>query len=57
MCVCVHVVFQVSSQEVPTNCVIKREQEKCMEMMASDDPGNDPEFGRFFASACVFCNL
>uniref|UniRef100_A0A8D3C7W4 Adenylate cyclase activating polypeptide 1b (pituitary) receptor type I n=1 Tax=Scophthalmus maximus TaxID=52904 RepID=A0A8D3C7W4_SCOMX len=35
----------VRSQQVPTNCVIKREQEKCMEMMASDDPGNDPEYG------------
>ncbi|XP_028260061.1 pituitary adenylate cyclase-activating polypeptide type I receptor-like isoform X1 [Parambassis ranga] len=31
----------VSSQQVPSNCVIKREQEKCLEMMAQDDP---PEF-------------
>lgn len=29
------------------NCVIKREEEKCMEMIASDDPGNEPEFGGF----------
>lgn len=29
------------------NCVIKMEQEKCMEMITSDDPGNDPQFGRF----------
>ncbi|KAG7231740.1 hypothetical protein INR49_010427 [Caranx melampygus] len=33
----------VSSQQVPSNCVIKREQEKCLEMM--NDPENDPEFG------------
>uniref|UniRef100_A0A8D3CL36 Adenylate cyclase activating polypeptide 1b (pituitary) receptor type I n=1 Tax=Scophthalmus maximus TaxID=52904 RepID=A0A8D3CL36_SCOMX len=46
VCVCVCVcALQVRSQQVPTNCVIKREQEKCMEMMASDDPGNDPEYG------------
>eukprot|EP00064_Thunnus_orientalis_P012614 superscaffoldBa00001955_g12649 len=31
----------VSGQQVPINCVIKREEEKCMEMMASDDPGNE----------------
>ncbi|KAF3690465.1 Pituitary adenylate cyclase-activating polypeptide type I receptor [Channa argus] len=30
----------VSRQHVPTNCVIKREEEKCQEMIASDDPGN-----------------
>lgn len=57
LCVCVHVVFQVSNQQVPTNCVIKREQEKCMEMIESDDPGNDPEYGRFFfffACVCLF---
>lgn len=35
------------------NCVIKREEEKCMEMITSDDPRNDPEFGRFVFS-CVF---
>uniref|UniRef100_A0A8C2WSK6 ADCYAP receptor type I n=1 Tax=Cyclopterus lumpus TaxID=8103 RepID=A0A8C2WSK6_CYCLU len=35
----------VSSQQAPFNCVIKMEQEKCMEMIASDDPGNDPAFG------------
>ncbi|XP_034003158.1 pituitary adenylate cyclase-activating polypeptide type I receptor isoform X1 [Trematomus bernacchii] len=33
------------SQQVHSNCVIKMEQEKCMEMMASDDPGNDPDYG------------
>ena len=55
VCVCFHAVFQVSSQQVSSNCVIKREEEKCMEMIASDDPGNDPEFGRFsfFASVCL----
>uniref|UniRef100_A0A7N6AM81 Adenylate cyclase activating polypeptide 1a (pituitary) receptor type I n=1 Tax=Anabas testudineus TaxID=64144 RepID=A0A7N6AM81_ANATE len=31
----------VSSQQVPSNCVIKREEEKCMEMMAVVDPGYD----------------
>ncbi|XP_032381276.1 pituitary adenylate cyclase-activating polypeptide type I receptor isoform X1 [Etheostoma spectabile] len=36
---------KVSSQQVPSNCVIQREQEKCMIMMASDDSGNYPEFG------------
>ncbi|KAG9330041.1 hypothetical protein JZ751_027456 [Albula glossodonta] len=27
-----------------SDCVIKREQEKCLEKMAEDDPANDPEF-------------
>ncbi|XP_027883627.1 pituitary adenylate cyclase-activating polypeptide type I receptor isoform X1 [Xiphophorus couchianus] len=31
-----------SRQQVPSNCVIKREQEKCMEMMALED--SDSEF-------------
>ncbi|CAJ1059417.1 pituitary adenylate cyclase-activating polypeptide type I receptor [Xyrichtys novacula] len=35
----------VFSQQVSSNCVIKREQEKCMEMIESDHPGNDPEYG------------
>ncbi|XP_029002586.1 pituitary adenylate cyclase-activating polypeptide type I receptor isoform X1 [Betta splendens] len=32
-----------SNQQVPSNCVIKREQEKCMEMMALEDE-REPEF-------------
>ncbi|XP_057697250.1 pituitary adenylate cyclase-activating polypeptide type I receptor isoform X1 [Corythoichthys intestinalis] len=35
----------VSCQQVPYNCVIKREEEKCFEMMALDEAGNDSEFG------------
>lgn len=28
------------------DCVIQLEKEKCMEMMALDDPGSDPENGK-----------
>lgn len=38
------------------NCVIKREEEKCLEMITSDDPGNDPQLGRFLLFVCV-CSL
>ncbi|XP_056894361.1 pituitary adenylate cyclase-activating polypeptide type I receptor isoform X1 [Takifugu flavidus] len=34
----------VWNQQVPKNCVIKMEQEKCMEMITSDDLGNDLDF-------------
>ncbi|KAF6716939.1 Pituitary adenylate cyclase-activating polypeptide type I receptor [Oryzias melastigma] len=30
-----------SNQQVPSNCVIKREQEKCMEMMALHDSSSE----------------
>ncbi|XP_062308357.1 pituitary adenylate cyclase-activating polypeptide type I receptor isoform X1 [Osmerus eperlanus] len=30
---------------VQSDCILKLEQEKCMERITSDDPGNDPEFG------------
>ncbi|XP_067086426.1 pituitary adenylate cyclase-activating polypeptide type I receptor isoform X1 [Osmerus mordax] len=30
---------------VQSDCILKLEQEKCMERISSDDPGNDPEFG------------
>lgn len=43
---------QVWSQQVPMNCVIKREQEKCMEMITSEDLENDPEFGRLCSCLC-----
>ncbi|KAM8889814.1 pituitary adenylate cyclase-activating polypeptide type I receptor-like isoform 1-T1 [Synchiropus picturatus] len=33
-----------SAQQVPANCVIKREEEKCLEMMISKHPANDPDF-------------
>nr|XP_057929516.1 pituitary adenylate cyclase-activating polypeptide type I receptor isoform X1 [Doryrhamphus excisus] len=35
----------VPSQQALSNCVIKREEDKCLEMMALDESGNDPEFG------------
>lgn len=35
------------------NCVIQREQEKCMEMITSDEAGNDPQFGRLLFSLCL----
>ncbi|XP_061883950.1 pituitary adenylate cyclase-activating polypeptide type I receptor [Entelurus aequoreus] len=33
------------SQQVLSNCVTRREKDKCLEMMALNDPGNDSEFG------------
>lgn len=43
--------LQVSSLHY-SDCVIKREHEKCMERMAEDDPENDLEFSRF--CICVY---
>lgn len=44
MCVCVCVfLFQVASES--EHCIIKREHEKCMEMMALHDPSEDLELG------------
>lgn len=39
-------VLQVWNQQVLSNCVIKREQEKCLEMITADDLDTDPDFGR-----------
>ncbi|XP_061154126.1 pituitary adenylate cyclase-activating polypeptide type I receptor isoform X2 [Syngnathus typhle] len=35
----------LSCQQVPSNCVIKREEEKCAEMMAFDQDGEDLQSG------------
>ncbi|XP_077391292.1 pituitary adenylate cyclase-activating polypeptide type I receptor isoform X2 [Festucalex cinctus] len=35
----------VSCQQVPSNCVIKREEEKCLEMMTLDEDADHPQFG------------